>query len=159
MSRSTTRLCLKCDAVYCSECNEPMSLHRDGVKCAELRASKRQRMINDVASNVEDAEHHKACPNCLVVTQKDAGCNSMDCSACGSFWCWLCGRVLVKLSDGFEEKSVRSMIAHCHFHRDINFYGKGRSPEFYDKIKSSRNVGCMDKMHSEEKGAYVVPKK
>ena len=32
----------------------------------------------------------KKCPNCKVWTEKDEGCNHMNCKLCSYDWCWIC---------------------------------------------------------------------
>ena len=32
----------------------------------------------------------KKCPNCSIVSEKNAGCNHMTCPKCKYQWCWLC---------------------------------------------------------------------
>ena len=32
----------------------------------------------------------KTCPNCGIITEKNAGCNHITCSKCKFQWCWLC---------------------------------------------------------------------
>lgn len=53
-----------------------------------------QRLVEESMSEEWIGEHSKACPHCRMGIEKNDGCNKMSCSKCGTYFCWLCMRIL-----------------------------------------------------------------
>lgn len=47
---------------------------------------------SDLASRCLIAVTCKPCPRCRSQTNKDGGCNHVQCSVCGLEWCWICSK-------------------------------------------------------------------
>ena len=97
-------LCGKCAFSFCSECRAgwhglaPCAnlavrwRNADEEGRAALRAKHGERAMEEVESAQWVLENTKPCPKCGTGTEKNGGCNHMDCRKCGYSWCWLCGR-------------------------------------------------------------------
>lgn len=54
----------------------------------------------------------KVCPKCTIAVEKIGGCNHMNC-ACGSHWCWHCGRDKDDAYGTFDEITVYDHMSNC----------------------------------------------
>ncbi|KAH7324213.1 hypothetical protein B0I35DRAFT_423738 [Stachybotrys elegans] len=70
--------CLKCLAVVCTGCFTSHAGWACRHKEDEAFAKAKERL------GIQD------CPNCKTSIERPAGCNHVECSACGSCMCWLC---------------------------------------------------------------------
>mmetsp|Transcript_1600 Transcript_1600/g.1793 ORF Transcript_1600/g.1793 Transcript_1600/m.1793 type:complete len:310 (-) Transcript_1600:121-1050(-) len=70
--------CAYCETSYCFQC---------GLKSHPGEPCDADEMFEQYASEM----NIKKCPKCGLATQKNSGCNSMDCKRCGAEWCWVCG--------------------------------------------------------------------
>jgi len=70
----------------------------DVVKKAELESRHGKRtittLVEEMLSENWIGSNSKGCPRCQVLIEKSDGCNKMTCFRCGSFFCWLCMKVL-----------------------------------------------------------------
>jgi hypothetical protein len=92
----------RCTLAFCTECRQAWH----GLSpCADLatrwraadedgREALRKRYGDHVLHEVESSswvrENTKACPRCGAATQKNGGCNHIQCQSCRHEWCWLC---------------------------------------------------------------------
>ncbi|KAG8199404.1 hypothetical protein JTE90_000272 [Oedothorax gibbosus] len=62
----------------------------------EKRYGKRaiKALVEDTLSESWKASNSQNCPHCRATIEKNEGCNKMTCFKCGSFFCWLCMKVL-----------------------------------------------------------------
>lgn len=91
-SSSTCRdvQCTSCSHVFCAECREE---GHPEMTCSEKY---KQVMSTDLTVTEKQSaklirQSSKPCPQCLVNTERSAGCSHMSCSMCKFQWCWLCG--------------------------------------------------------------------
>lgn len=105
----STKVQCSCGKAFCFVCtNEPhvpvlcIYLKKWRAKCEDKDHTE---TMNYICSNTKD------CPKCLVVIEKNGGCNHMTCRKCKAEFCWLCG--------GMMGHSTAAMSAHqCNKFRD-----------------------------------------
>ncbi len=76
-----------CDVYACS-LSFPLALIRSSPRTPHSKTAenlKNQALISAIA---------KPCPCCASPVEKAGGCNQMRCHACGSHFCWLCGKLV-----------------------------------------------------------------
>jgi hypothetical protein len=66
------------------------------MKCEQFQMQSRRKDISE--EKVEEMRQNNLayCPNCPALIQKEAGCDHMDCSQCGTAFCWVCNMILDK---------------------------------------------------------------
>ena len=69
----------------CFKCQQPW---HDPLDCEMfknwMKRSSSDANLNWISANTKD------CPKCGTHTQKNGGCNHIDCKTCGYHWCWTC---------------------------------------------------------------------
>ena len=68
-----------------------------------------QKAVDDHMSSEWLDTNSKNCPHCKAFIEKIDGCNKMWCWKCGSYFCWLCLKVLSSLNpyDHFNDKNSK----------------------------------------------------
>ncbi len=91
------RLCTVCVTSFCADCMATQAAHGAGgpASCAALRAAAEQAQRDAAFEAAVPGAGVKPCPCCLVQTDKTDGCNTIWCDQCLTWWCYLCGEVLV----------------------------------------------------------------
>ena len=77
--------CPTCGEAFCFVCRHPSHL---GFPCSAVK-----QLDDEVAFGRylrRQAEKTKSCPRCGEATEKNGGCNHMQCISCSHEWCWLC---------------------------------------------------------------------
>lgn len=77
-----------CKTRFCASCNVPW--HK-GITCIEYAAQNVNAIMSDTEKEtlaLMQSKDGRRCPNCYLVIEKDGGCNSMLCLACGKFFDW-----------------------------------------------------------------------
>ena len=69
---------------FCIKCGELW--HEDG-KCKE------EENVIKLFEEFHKKNNLKDCPFCHIVTNKNGGCNHMQCRYCRKHWCWICGEI------------------------------------------------------------------
>jgi hypothetical protein len=49
-------------------------------------------------------KNYKKCPHCQTITEKNGGCNYLECLFCKKPWCWKCCLIKYKIS-GCDDKT------------------------------------------------------
>ena len=70
----------------CFKCQQPW---HDPLDCKMLKKWSKRSKNHDPTTNWITA-FTKECPKCAVTTQKDGGCNYIQCNRCHAEWCWVC---------------------------------------------------------------------
>ncbi|KAG1662821.1 hypothetical protein FOA52_009035 [Chlamydomonas sp. UWO 241] len=99
--------CPQCMYVFCSSCSlawhspwpcppvdEVMRIQaaREGDKkmTEAERTARKADFVNQMQSMQKMQEFCKQCPNCGMAIDKYDGCHKVHCSACSTYFCWLC---------------------------------------------------------------------
>ena len=80
-------ICSVCTFAFCSRCHK--SWHGDFFYCRSIRFTN-ERTAEEQASYDYILLNTSPCPSCRVPCQKIHGCNHMNCSQCGTHFCYLC---------------------------------------------------------------------
>jgi ankyrin repeat protein len=75
--------CPLCNKGNCTECGETNHLLGN---CEVFR--KQNKLSDDFVSNRLNQKKFKKCPHCGTITEKNKGCNHMDCPRCQKRWDW-----------------------------------------------------------------------
>lgn len=144
--------CGRCDAMHCVNvgCHDLYENHvgkPPGGHCADVRAAKRRRTMDDLRDSVTDVR--KPCPKCLILYDKvDGTCNAMRCPVCASHYCFLCLTTIAEEGDGpgqFSQADANS-LAHAHMHADQRGAYGDREPRFYARLDETATPGCVGRM-------------
>ncbi|XP_054712792.1 E3 ubiquitin-protein ligase RNF14-like [Uloborus diversus] len=86
-------------------------MNADAARKAELEKSYGRKamksLVEDCLSDSWISSNSKNCPHCQSVIEKTEGCNKMTCFRCGSYFCWLCLKLL-KMSNPYLHYQDRS---------------------------------------------------
>ncbi|KAL9190345.1 hypothetical protein ACHAXT_007556 [Thalassiosira profunda] len=88
-STTPTVKCKKCDTEFCYFHSNAHA----GKSCVEYhkKSAEQERSNVEYASRVLRA---KPCPTCGIAVSKEGGCNQMKCESCGTYFCWICLKVV-----------------------------------------------------------------
>ena len=85
---SPPEITCSCGVAFCILCSEAPHFP---TSCAH------KRKWVDLLHQSPDAQYimtqTRPCPKCGVRTQRSAGCMHIDCTQCGTEWCWACGQM------------------------------------------------------------------
>ena len=79
--------CNECGAKACVTCDRPW---HQGETCEEYQARTKDHMDEEDMTIKAIPRLSKKCPGCQRNIQKNGGCTSMHCFACGVAFCWTC---------------------------------------------------------------------
>ena len=114
----TFGVCLNCDKVSCSVCHGDLEAHAGRRRPCRPRGGATSADVKSVAQAMDGA--CKRCPKCMTGIERKDGCNTVACTECRWYFCWLCGEVLVhQTSPGAFDR------AHDHFNEDENEHCTG----------------------------------
>ncbi|KAF1837765.1 hypothetical protein BDW02DRAFT_543282 [Decorospora gaudefroyi] len=83
----TEPVVFNCDRCLSSTCTACHSSPHEGQTCAQAQAG-----TEDFAKWKRENDA-RDCPSCSMPIEKSAGCNHVECAACGTHMCWRCMRV------------------------------------------------------------------
>jgi len=88
VSDKNTITCEKCSQSICILCKQPEHPN----ECTES-------LETQELQSLATTNNWKKCPKCNILVAKIDGCDHMNCSNCGSKWCWYCG---IEEDHGYE---------------------------------------------------------
>ena len=151
--------CTVCDTAACTMCLEGIERHAaPGFSCSAAAAARRQNRLQELAGHV--SARYKACPSCLALLERVAGCNAVLCQVCATHFCWLCGAVCAREGGGWTPQHCDSAV-HAHFvAQPRETYGD--MPEaFFQAVDASANPRCKGKLFATDadygRDAYRLP--
>ena len=82
--------------------------------CAEYRARNVNAGLTDAEKEtltlMKDRDNRR-CPNCMLVVEKDGGCNSMYCEGCKTYFSWAMAASAVPGSKRFVDDDMMADVA------------------------------------------------
>ncbi len=100
----------ECKTVFCVMCGEKwdhQGLSHNKLDCKNFKA------LLDKQSGVSEWRSQqpkrlvKNCPGCQRITEKNEGCNSHTCTACGTHFCWGCCAVVCRCREKRQRRRAR----------------------------------------------------
>ncbi|KAF5972904.1 hypothetical protein FBULB1_8525 [Fusarium bulbicola] len=88
--------CAKCMTATCTSCHASHPRRT----CAQYKGDESGGMAELLKAKEELG--FKDCPKCNTHIQKDAGCNHINCTACGTHICWLCLKTFTDGDDCYD---------------------------------------------------------
>ena len=129
--QSTLAECVNCSFTFCDLCElawHPgncegfgemlLEVSVDTTGDAQAQSTKHKQKIKEFEFKSEHLKrkHCRKCPSCKSWIQRDDGCNRMDCTICGTSFCYVCGKLPQDHTDG----------GYC-----INCMYCGKSPKYH----------------------------
>lgn len=115
--------CTVCNTKQCTNCLCDWEAHKD-MTCVQYRLKQLDVKLDCRIIKKLRSGKAQPCPNCLVLVEKNQGCNKIRCT-CGDTWCWACGV-------GKLDKDNRDPAD--HYYDNICTVATGLFPDAHDTV-------------------------
>jgi len=134
--RHKLAVCGQCTKISCVLCTERLTEESSREPCDPFKyqteeVERRIQLTGSVANC-------KMCPSCAAVIQRADGCNSIKCSSCNLYFCWLCGKVITH--KGMHSNETHD-VAHAHYDRSLGYLAN-RHPRHVAFVTGARTRWC-----------------